>query len=188
MWQGSQNLRATQKESRARNMQMTAVGYISDTKEIISASWSNFQHDGAAAFKLSERSPLAPALSAKDLPGGRTQVLNICRIKRIDRHPAESDEGSAPETISNTENWLNWNGDLDNTNDSEENCEADDESNIEPDNDIKASESPEDWVVSGARNIPGLIWPTWRSMKKAENGLITVSAMETRRNKGNRKK
>jgi len=54
MWQGSQTLRATQKESRAQNKQMTAVGYISDTEEIVTASWSNFHHDGAAAFKLSE--------------------------------------------------------------------------------------------------------------------------------------
>jgi hypothetical protein len=70
MWQGSQNLRATQKESRAQNNHMTAVGYISDTEEIVKASWSLFQHDGAAAFKLSGRLPLPPALSAKDLPGG----------------------------------------------------------------------------------------------------------------------
>jgi len=70
MWQGSQNLRDTQKESRAQYKQMTAVGYISDTEEIVKSSWSLFQHDGAAAFKLSERSPLPPALSAKDLPGG----------------------------------------------------------------------------------------------------------------------
>jgi len=48
---------------------MTAVGYILDTEEIVKASWSLFQHDGAATFKLSERSPLPPALSAKDLPG-----------------------------------------------------------------------------------------------------------------------
>jgi hypothetical protein len=77
MWQGSQTLRATQKESRAQNKQITAVGYISDTEEIVKASWSNFPHDGAAAFKLSEKSPVPPALSAKDLPGGRTQVLNV---------------------------------------------------------------------------------------------------------------
>jgi len=31
MWQGSQNLRATQKESWARNKQMTAIGYIAHT-------------------------------------------------------------------------------------------------------------------------------------------------------------
>jgi len=79
--QGSGNLRGTQKESRAQNKQMTAVGYISDTEESVKASWSLIQHDGAAAFKLSERSPLPPALSAKDLPGGRTQILNVCRIR-----------------------------------------------------------------------------------------------------------
>jgi hypothetical protein len=54
LWQGSQNLRATQKESHAQNKQMTAVGYISDTEEIVKASWSLFQHDGATAFKLPE--------------------------------------------------------------------------------------------------------------------------------------
>jgi len=42
MLHGSQNLRATQKESRAQNKQMTAVGYISDMEEIINASWSLF--------------------------------------------------------------------------------------------------------------------------------------------------
>jgi hypothetical protein len=38
MWQGSQNLHATQQESRAENKQMTTVGYISDTEEIVKAS------------------------------------------------------------------------------------------------------------------------------------------------------
>jgi hypothetical protein len=70
MWQGSQNLRATQKESRAQNKQITAVGYISDPEELVKSSWSLFQHDGAAVFKLSERSPWPPAVPAKDLPGG----------------------------------------------------------------------------------------------------------------------
>jgi len=42
MRQGSQNLYATQKESRAQDKQMTAVGYISDTAEIIKSTWSNF--------------------------------------------------------------------------------------------------------------------------------------------------
>ena len=70
------------------------------------------------AFKLSERSPLPPALSAKKLAGGRTQVLNVRRIWRIDRHPAEGHDDSAPETVADTENWLNWNSDLDNPNES----------------------------------------------------------------------
>jgi len=64
MWQGSQNLRATQMESHAQNRQMTAVGYISDTEVIAKAYWSNLQHDSVAAFKLSESLPLPPALSA----------------------------------------------------------------------------------------------------------------------------
>jgi hypothetical protein len=62
MGQGSHNLQATQKESRARNKQITAVVYIPDTEEIVKAYWSNFQHDGVAALKLSERSRVPPAL------------------------------------------------------------------------------------------------------------------------------
>ena len=87
MWQGSQNLRNTQKESRTQNKQMTAVEDISDTEENVKAFWSIFQHDGAAAFILSEESPLPPALSAKELAGGRNQVLNVRWIRRIDHHP-----------------------------------------------------------------------------------------------------
>jgi len=48
---GSQNSNATLQESRTQKKQMTAVGYISDTEEIIKASWSNFQHNGVAACK-----------------------------------------------------------------------------------------------------------------------------------------
>jgi len=159
MWQGSQNLRATQKESRARKKQMTAMGYIPDTEEIVKASWSNFQYDGAAAFKLSEKSPVPPALCAKDLPGGQTQVLNVRQIKRIDRHPAESDEDSSLGSISDTENRLNWNGDLDNANDSENDWEADDEWDRELHNCIEHSETPEQQNVSAAPNVPRLIRP-----------------------------
>jgi len=86
---------------------MTTVGYISDKEEIVKAFWSLFQHDDAAAFKLSERSPLPPALSAKDLPGGRTEILNFRRIWRVKRQPAKSDEDSTLECISDTDDWLN---------------------------------------------------------------------------------
>jgi len=102
MWQGSQNLSAILRESRIQIRQMTAVGYIWDTEEIVKASWSLLQQDGEAAFNLSERSPLPPSLSAKDLPQGRTQILNIRRIWRINRYPVECDEDSAPESISDT--------------------------------------------------------------------------------------
>jgi hypothetical protein len=77
IWQGSHNLRATPKESCSLIKQTTAVGYISDTKEIVKASWLLFQHDGAAAFKLSENSTGPPAFYATGLPGGRTQVFNV---------------------------------------------------------------------------------------------------------------
>jgi hypothetical protein len=70
MWQGSQNLFATQKESGAPNRQMTAVGYIYDMEEIVKAFWALPQFDGAATITMSERSPVPPALSAKDPPGG----------------------------------------------------------------------------------------------------------------------
>jgi len=73
---------------------MTAMGYISDTEGIVKASWSLLQNDGAAAFRLSERPPLPPPLTAKELPGGQTQILNVCRIRRINSHPVESDEDS----------------------------------------------------------------------------------------------
>jgi len=165
MWQGSQNLRATQKESRAQNKEITAAGYISDTEEIVKASWSLFQHDGAAAFKLSERTPLPPALSVKDLPGERTQILNVRRIRRINRHPAESDDNSAPESMLDTEDWLNWNGDLDNPNDSEEDWVAADESDIVHNNGIEDPECPDQQDVSAAPNVPGLIWPTRKSKR-----------------------
>jgi len=188
MWQGSQNLRVTQKESRAQNKQMTAVGYISDTEEIVKSSWSLFQHDGAAAFKLSEGSPLPPALSAKDLPGGQTHILNVRRIRRINRHPVESDKDSAPESISDTEGWLNWNGDLDNPNDSEDDCAADDDSDIEHNNCIEDPECPEQQDVSAAPNVPRLVRPTRKSKRQAEKVLVTVNAVETRRNKGGKKK
>ena len=102
-----------------------------DTEEIVKASWSLFQHDGAAAFKLSEISPLPPALSAKDLPGGRTQLLNVHHIWRINRHSVKSDEQSAPEIISDNTSWLNWNGILDNANDSGDDSVGDNESDIE---------------------------------------------------------
>jgi len=188
MWQGSHNLSATQKESCAQNKQMTAVGYISNTEEIVKASWSLFQHDGAAAFKLTERSPFPPALSANDLPGGWTKLINIRRIRRINLHPVDIDEDSTPESFSDTEDWLNWNANLDNPNDTQDDCSADFESDIEHGNGIKDPECPEQQDASTAPNVFGLIWETRKSNRQAENVFVTVNAIETRRHKGVKKK
>jgi len=100
-----------------------------------------------------------PALSAKDLPGGRTQVLNVCRVKQIDCHLAESDEDSSPESIADTKNWVNWNGDLDNPNDSEDDWEVETKSHMELDNGIEDSEILEQRNVSATPNVPALIRP-----------------------------
>ena len=188
MWQGSQNLRTTQKESHAQNKQMTAVVYIPDMEESIKASWSLFQHDGAAAFKLSERSPLPPAMSAKELAGEQTQVLNVSRIRRIASHAAESHDDSTPESISDTGNWLNWNGDLDKQNECDDDCEADNESDVELDNCFEDLECPEQQDVCAAPNVPGLIGLTRRSKKKTGKVFVMVNATETWRIRGNRKK
>ena len=160
IWQGSQNLSATQKESHAQNKHMPAVGYISDTEQIVKASWSLFPHDGAAAFTLSERLPLPPAISAKNLRGGETQILNVRRIRTMNRYPVESDEKSAPVSSSDTKNWLYWNYDLYHPYDSTDDSAADFESDIEQHNGIKDPESQEQWDVSAAPNVPGLIRPT----------------------------
>jgi len=188
MWQGSQNLHATQKESCARNKQMIAVRYISDMEEIVKASWSLIQHDGAAAFKLSEGSPLPRSLSAKDLPGGRTQILNVRRVRRINHHPVERNEDSAPESISDTDDWLNWNGDFVNPNESEEDCAADDESDIEPNTGIEDPECPEQQDVSAEPNVPRLVRPTPKSKRQAGKVLVMVNGVETQRKKGGKTK
>ena len=188
MWQGSQNLKATQKESCTQNKQMTAVGYILDTEEIVKESLSNFQHDGAAVFKLFKKSPVPPALSAKNHPEGQTQVRNVRWIKAINHHPAESDEHSSPETISDTKNWPNWNGNLDNPNNSKDDWKAANESYMELDNTSEDSETPEQRNVSTAPNVPGLIRPIQRLKKMVGKALMTVNIMEMTRNTGLKKK
>jgi len=188
MWQGRHNLRATQKESRTQNKMITAIGYISDTEEIVKASWSHFQHDGEAAFILSERSPLPTALSAKNHPGGQTQILTDHWIWRIHHHPVESVEDSAPESISDTEDRPYWNGNLHNPNDTEEDCPAGVESDIEQGNGIKDPECPEKRGVSAAPNVPRLIRPTPKSKRQAQKVFVGVNAIDMRRNKGVKKK
>jgi hypothetical protein len=58
---------------------------------------------------------------------------------------------------------------------------------MELDNGSENSETPEQWDVSAAPNVPGLIQPIRRTKKKVEKVLITVNIMKTRRNKGIKK-
>jgi len=167
---------------------MTPVGYILDTEESVKALWSLIQHGGAAAFKLSGGVPLPRALSAKNLPGGRTQILTVRQIRRINRHPVESDDDSAPENLSATDDWLNCNGNLDNPNDSTNDCAADNDSDIGPNNHIEDPECPEQEDVIAAPNVPGLVPPTRKSKSQAEKVFETVNAVETRRNQGGKEK
>jgi len=55
----------------------------------------------------------ATSFVCKGSPGGQTQVFNVHWIRRTDHHPAESDEDSAPESISNNKSRLNGHRDFD---------------------------------------------------------------------------
>jgi hypothetical protein len=108
----------------------------------------------------------------------------VRRIQRINHQPVECDMDSSPESISDTEDWLNWNGDYDNPNDSEHDCAADCECVMDQDNSIEDSECSEHRGVSHAPNVPGLIRLIRKSKRHAENMWVTFSAIEIRRNKG----
>jgi len=76
---------------------------------------------------------------------------------------------------------------LNDPNDSEENCAADNKSDIEHNNCIEDPEYPEQQDVSATPNVPGLVRPTRKSKRQAEKVLLTVNAVEMRRNKGGKK-
>ena len=150
---------------------------------IVKASLLPFQHDGVAASSLSEWSPVPPALSSKDLSGGRIQLLNIPPIWKISWNTVTLDEDSASESISDTEDWLNWNGDLDNATNSYDDCSADFESDMKHGNVIEDPECPEQWDVSDVPNDPEMIRPMQVSSRQAENVSVMVNIFKTRRYK-----
>jgi hypothetical protein len=118
-----------------------------------------------------------------DLHWGRTQILNIGRIRRINRHPVKRDKDSTPESIWDTEDQLTWKGDIDNPNDSEEDYAADVKSDIAQNNTIEDPQCPVQRNVSPVPNVPGSIQPTHKSKWQAEIMLGMVNAIKTRRNK-----
>jgi hypothetical protein len=103
-------------------------------------------------------------------------------MRRINCHPGESDKDGTPESISATEDWLNWNGNLDIWNDTEDDCAAQIESDIEQGKGIEAPECPLQRNVSTVPNIPGLIRPTCNLKRQADKVLVALNAIKTRRN------
>jgi hypothetical protein len=126
-------------------------------------------------------------MSAKNLRGGQAHVVNGRQIIWIDRHPTESDEDCAPERISDRENGLYRNRDLDIPIDNEEHWDAENESEIELDNTVEDTETPAQRHVRAALNVPELIRHTRRSKKKVEKVIMLVNTIETGRNNGIKK-
>jgi len=99
-------------------------------------------------------------------------------------HPVKSDKHGAPERISDTNNGLNWNGDLADPNDSEDNCESDDETDIKHNKGIKRPECTEEQDLSATRYVPRSVRPKRTSTRQDEKVLVTVNVIETRGNQG----
>jgi hypothetical protein len=71
---------------------------------------------------------------------------------------------------------------LHNPNASEDNWEADNESDIDLDNGSEDSETPEQRNVTAASNVCTQIPPIQQFQKKVEKWLMIVNIMDTRRN------
>jgi hypothetical protein len=71
---------------------------------------------------------------------------------------------------------------LDNPNDSEDDWEAGNESDMELDNGCEVSETLEVRNVSAAPDVPGLFRLIRQSKKSVDNLLLMVNIMETSRN------
>jgi len=65
-------------------------------------------------------------------------------------------------------NWLNWHGHIRNSNQSENDWEVENGSNVGNDNSIEDSESPEQWDVSAAPYVHRLVWLIQISRIQAE--------------------
>jgi hypothetical protein len=110
--------------------------------------------------------------------------LNVNQIGRINHDPVESDVDSAPAIILDTKDRVNWNGNLDISNDSEEDCGAAVDYDIEQNSGIEDAECTEQQHLSATPNVSGLIWPTRQSKRQVEKVFVTVDAIEMWRNKG----
>jgi len=81
-----------------------------------------------------------------------------------------SEEAGAPESISDTEDWLNRNRVLDRPNGSEDNCVADGESDKEQVNSMEDQEFPTQRGVSAAANLPWIDLADTEVKERHSNG------------------
>jgi hypothetical protein len=77
---------------------------------------------------------------------------------------------------------------LDNPIFSKEDCAVDDESDIEHNSGIDDPACRERQNVSAAPHVPGLVRPTRKPKREAKQLLVTVNAVEARRNQGGNSK
>jgi hypothetical protein len=90
-------------------------------------------------------------------------MLNVCQIRRLNRYPVDHNEDNAPENISPTEDWLNWNCDMDYPNDTKDNSPADGESDIDQGDGSEDLDCAGQGDVSATPIVPRLIRPTRKS-------------------------
>jgi hypothetical protein len=101
----------------------------------------------------------------------------VSQIRRINCHPVKSDEDRAPDSISGSEDWLSWNGELDGPEDSEDYCTVDVEYMMGYDNIIEDLDCPEQQILGAAPNIARLIRPKRESMIQAQKLVVMVNAI-----------
>jgi hypothetical protein len=80
--------------------------------------------------------------------------------------------------------WLPRKEDLDNANHSEDDWEEDNDLDMELENGVQESETPDQGMFGTIEDFPGLIQPTWIAQKQTEMVFATVNTMDTRRNTG----
>jgi hypothetical protein len=123
-----------------------------------------------------------------NLPGRHTQILDVHRIRRFNYRPVACDVNSTADSISDSEDWLTWSGNLDHPNVIEDDCAADFEFNIVLYIGIEDAECPEQQDASATATIHRLIGTTWKSKSQAEMLLVTVSETEMNRNQAVKEK
>ena len=176
MWDGSQRLRATQKAVRSQNTQMTALGYISDTEECGERISTDLADDGEVAFRSYVECAPPKTLPLSSLINGKTKVLKLHRIRRVDRLSTQTDDESAPEDATEAEEWLNWNGDVEEAvEDQTTNDLADEESEDDLIMCVRTKEPQVRSVIDAAPNVLGVVRPTRKSRRLAELAVLPSS-------------